>query len=144
MICYKKGYKYQLTKTCTVQVDVHPLQIIETHYITLDTTGLLTISRGYAWDGSSGPTVDTESSMEASLVHDALYQLMRMGLLDRKWRECADFEYKRLCLENDMYKFRAWYQYRIVKKVAAFATDPKNKKIEYCTKNNQIKKEIIN
>ena len=35
------------------------------------------VEKDYAWDGPSGPTIDTSNSMRASLVHDVLYQAMR-------------------------------------------------------------------
>lgn len=146
MICYKEGYKRQLTKTCTCQISICPPEDIDSYFISLTKTGLLTARRGYAWDGSSGPTLDTKNSMEASLVHDALYQLMRMNMLSREHREAADLEYERICRikgrtyrikekihqVKGMSKFRAWYQFSAVRKFASFATDPKNKKIEYC------------
>ena len=37
----------------------------------------LYISKGYSWDGPSGPAIDTPDWIKASLVHDALYQLIR-------------------------------------------------------------------
>jgi hypothetical protein len=52
--------------------------------------GTLTIAKGYAWDGPSGPTVDTKNWMRASLVHDALYQLMREGFIDLTLRAKTD------------------------------------------------------
>jgi hypothetical protein len=48
----------------------------------LDEGGRLRIARAYTWDGASGPTFDTPATMRASLVHDALYQLMRERNLD--------------------------------------------------------------
>ena len=35
----------------------------------------------YAWDGASGPAIDTPSSIANSLPHDIGYQFIRMGLL---------------------------------------------------------------
>jgi hypothetical protein len=43
-------------------------------------------SKGYAWNGPSGPTLDTRNFMRGSLVHDALYQLMREGRMDNGLR----------------------------------------------------------
>lgn len=83
----------------------------------------LKIENRYAWDGPSGPTIDTESFMRGSLVHDALYQLMREGHLDRKiWRLYADKLLRKICLEDDMSKFRAWYVYHSVRLFAAGST----------------------
>ena len=45
------------------------------------------VERGYAWDGASGPTFDTCGAFEAALVHDVLYQCMRLGYVTAKWQE---------------------------------------------------------
>ena len=74
---YRKGYKYQLADDYTIQIDTKPPEEIETQFISLSIDGLLTIKDGYAWDGPSGPTIDTPNFMTPSLVHDAIYQLMR-------------------------------------------------------------------
>ena len=60
----------------------------------LNTKGHLIIKRSYAWDGPSGPTIDTKNFMRGSLVHDALYQLMRHEHLSSdEWRAVADLEH---------------------------------------------------
>ena len=48
-------------------------------------------------------------------MHDALYQLIRKGYLEQKDREIADIELKRICLEDGMWKWRAWYVYHAVR-----------------------------
>lgn len=78
--------------------------------------GYMVIKSGYAWDGASGPALDTKDFMKASLVHDAFYQLMRIGLLDSKiWKSFADKLLYQICLEEGMPKWRAWYVYMAVK-----------------------------
>ncbi|MDF5607407.1 hypothetical protein P3745_24975, partial [Vibrio parahaemolyticus] len=52
----------------------------ESSYLSLSEQGLLTIKKGYSWDGVSGPATDTRNLILASLVHDELYQLMREEL----------------------------------------------------------------
>ncbi len=37
----------------------------------------ITVCTNYAWDGASGPSIDTPNTMCASLIHDALYQAIR-------------------------------------------------------------------
>ena len=106
MISYMGGYKYQLINTYQVQVAIRPEQYTTSAFCSLTTTGLLTIMRGYAWDGASGPTIDTKSSMRGSLVHDSLYQLIREGL-SIDWRYLADQELKIKCIEDGMWKWRA-------------------------------------
>ena len=108
-ISYKSGYKYQLVEEYQVEISVTPEKNIQTNYIDLTTEGLLTIKNGYAWDGPSGPTIDTPNFMRGSLVHDALYQLMRNKLIDKeKWRKKADGDLKRMCVEDGMSRIRAW------------------------------------
>jgi hypothetical protein len=68
---------------------------------------VLWIVTGYAWDGASGPTIDTRSVIRASLVHDALYQLMRLGVLDRGWRATADADLARIMIEDGAWRIRA-------------------------------------
>ena len=112
----------------TTSVAVQPPADIDSRFIHLTIHGALTIRDGYAWDGPSGPTIDTPTFMRASLVHDALYQLMRSGLLPGRWRRVADEEMRRICREDCMSRFRAWYVYRAVRRAAGPAADPQNQK----------------
>jgi len=105
--------------------------MIVTEFITLFTDGMLLIRKGYAWDGASGPAIDTKNIIRGSLVHDALYQLLRQGNLDMSWREQADKDLKRICLEDGMSKLRAWYVYKCVRGFARRAAMPKHKKKVY-------------
>lgn len=90
-IAYSEGYDYQLEADYSINIPIFPLTDIITPFIHLNTSGTLLIRYGYAWDGASGPAIDTKSIMRASLVHDALYQLMRQGHLDPEvWRRTAD------------------------------------------------------
>lgn len=110
-----KKYKYQLMrKGYTCQISIRK-KSIKTDFIQLTTKGKLTIKRGYAWDGPSGPTIDTKTFMRGSLVHDALYQLMRLKHLDyTKHRRQADDLLKRHCLQDGMFRVRAWYVHKFV------------------------------
>lgn len=131
-IKYKKGYKYQLAEDYETEVGVKPGEDVETDFIYLTAAGKILIKKGYAWDGPSGPTIDTKNFMRGSLVHDALYQLMRGEQLDRKTnRAKADDELKRMCLEDGMFKLRAWYVHRGVRIGAGPAADPYSKKETY-------------
>ena len=111
MIIYKSGYKYQLCGAYSVSTSVWPDDTVRFDDILLTTDGRLFIPKGYAWDGPSGPTIDTDTFMRGSLVHDALYQLMRNGQLGIEWREQADKLLREICLEDGMSAFRAWYVY---------------------------------
>lgn len=122
-ITYRSGYKYQLADTYTTKIEIRPEQPIATYWITLDCEGNLTIARGYAWNGASGPTWDGKSSMRASLAHDALYQLMRLGLLDRdNCRPIADAIFHRMCVQDKMWRLRAAAWHWAVRNFARDAT----------------------
>ena len=87
---YSKGYKYQLKETVRLQTNIAPLDpCVVQGFIYLDPDGTLIIYHGYAWDGCSAAP-DLKGAMFASLVHDALYQLIKEGLLDIAWKHVAD------------------------------------------------------
>ena len=114
-IMYKDGYKYQLYVDYVhpQALDCKPVYQVSTPYLEMTSGGILTIKKGYAWDGPSGPTWDTKNFMTPSLVHDALYQLMRMGYLyaNLGHRKIADLELYRMCRERGMWYVRAQWVY---------------------------------
>ena len=124
-IKYKKGYKYQLSKDVEVYIPITPRPGIYAGYISLGPAGNLVISQGYAWDGPSGPTLDTKSFMRGSLVHDALYQLMRDGHLPKSHRKEVDLLLREHCREDGMNSIRAWWVYQGVRLGGASALKPK-------------------
>ncbi len=121
---YRKGYKYQLAETFTEQVAVRPQHPIKTQFVSLSIRGKLTIKSGYAWDGPSGPTFDTSTFMRGSAKHDALYGLLRAGLLPQRERREADWELYRTCVDAGMGKIRAIYTLGAVLLFAKFAASP--------------------
>lgn len=128
-IAYSSGYKYQLRETYVVTLsEIKPCTKIETEYLTLDSDGLLTIRKGYAWDGPSGPAIDTRTFMRGSLVHDALYQLIREGHLDIDRRKAADIILRRICREDGMWSWRAWWVYHGLRFFARPAADPMSRR----------------
>jgi len=115
MILYRAGYKYQLAESYSVQTPIKPSVPIRHEFFTLSRNGKLWIKRGYAWDGASGPTFDTKSSMLPSLPHDAFCQMMRSKLLDySRWQDEVNKFFYRQCLESGMWKARAWLWYQAV------------------------------
>ena len=127
-IKYKGGYKYQLAETYQATVDIRPADTIHTEFIHLTRTGLLMIGQGYAWDGPSGPAIDTKNFMRGSLIHDALYQLMREGHLPKTCRRAADVELRRACAEDGMSWIRCQWVYWSVCVFASSCADPQHKK----------------
>lgn len=128
VIKYRDGYKYQLAEDYGIQTPIKPGLPIAAEYITLTTDGILMIRDGYAWDGASGPTFDSASSMRASLVHDALYQLIREGFLPIVAREDADNLLYKLCVEDGMGRIRAWIWKVAVKYFAGSAAEWKSER----------------
>ena len=127
-IVYKAGYKYQLVEPYSQDIGIRPGRDIDTTYITLKHNGVLTVRAGYAWDGPSGPTFDTSDFMRGSLVHDVLYQLMRMDLLNREYKKDADRLLQKMCIEDGMPRIRAWWVYMGLQIGGRDATLPKNRK----------------
>ena len=126
-IAYAKGYKYQLRENYVVLIGIRPEFEIKTNYILLSVDGTLTVVAGYAWDGPSGPTIDTLNFMRGSLVHDALYQLMRERYLDHDLhRDAADRELQRICIEDGMSKIRSLWVYYGLRIGGSKAADPLN------------------
>jgi hypothetical protein len=110
-----REYKYQLTEDYEVNIPIKPDQYIDTDFIKLNIEGTLKIKSKYAWDGPSGPTIDTNNFMRGSLVHDTLYQLMREKHLDINRRDEADKLLRQHCREDGMSALRAWVVYKAVK-----------------------------
>lgn len=115
VIKYRDGYKYQLVEPYRTTVGIRPEATVSHEYIKLTPDGVLSIRKGYAWDGPSGPTIDSRNFMRGSLVHDALYQLIGEGLIPLAEREQADKELRRICLEDGMSEARAWWVYQAVR-----------------------------
>ena len=124
-------YKYQLMEKYVHETHWTLPSRIETDgkWVAMSKTGRLTMKRGYAWDGPSGPTIDTKNFMRGSLVHDACYQLMREKLVPQKRRKSADVLLWLICLEDKMSRTRADYVYHAVRTFGAgSARPPKNPK----------------
>lgn len=128
-IRYRSEYKYQLASEYRIKISILPAENIVTEFIDLDTSGELTVKNAYAWDGPSGPVIDTPENMRASLVHDALYQLMRNKELNaRTHRKTADGLFRDICKDDGVSSFRANVYYRALRKFGKPAASPENKK----------------
>lgn len=127
--CYRKlrRYKYQLVEDYEVEVGIADYDIDTPHYA-LRPSGMLVVKKYYAWDGPSGPTIDTLNFMRGSLVHDALYQMMRSEQISFAHRDPADRLLQRICREDGMSRIRAWIVYQGVKWFAAKAARPGTQK----------------
>ncbi len=128
-IRYRSKYKHQLESEYKIKISIQPRTDITTDFIDLDTEGNLLVKETYAWDGPSGPVKDTPKNLRASLVHDALYQLMRNEEISaRTHRKAADQEFKRICKEDGVSNYWASIWYKGLRKFGKPATSPEKKK----------------
>lgn len=127
-IYYREGFKYQLNRDVYFQLKYTlPEHDVFTNYLHLASTGMLSINWGYPWDGASGVR-DTKSIMPGTLAHDALYELMRKGLLPRRFRLAADKDFRRINRASGMNGLRSKYIYRGVRLGGRRATLASHKK----------------
>lgn len=135
-IAYRRGYYYQLIETYSMLLHelrgaAEGLTLLrdgERIIAQLDSLGNLTAYAGYCWDGASGPAWDTHTVMRASLIHDLPYQFCRYGLIAPEWRPAIDRAFRRVCLEDGMYEWRANYLHRGVRLGGGPSVDPANRR----------------
>ena len=104
------GFNHLLEDQYTY-VDI-PVNVSTMHIALLN--GTLTVLAGFMWDGASGPTIDSQATRRAALFHDALYSLIRKGLIPQEYKVDADKLLRDLMLEDKQTPFgffRAWYYY---------------------------------
>jgi len=103
---YWDGYKYVVAETFTRQTNIvgHTVRDAQSELLP---DGRLTISRGYPWDGNSGPCFDCRTSLEGSCVHDVLCDYVNQGLLPGYLQPMIDQEYYAICVEKRMWWRRA-------------------------------------
>ena len=124
LLYYVGGYKYQSRNDMVFQTYIYPDTDIVTDLIILRRDGWMWVSKYFAWDGCSGPTWDDATNMCAGLAHDAIYSLMRMGLLPMSFRPAADSELHRLMMRDGAHKIRADYYRWGVNQFAGRCADP--------------------
>ncbi len=127
---YNKGFKYQLMEDFIIHLpeSLWPSEPIKLKFIRLSKKGKLQILKGYAWDGASGPAIDRKSTKRGSLVHDALYQLLRAELLIESCREAADMRYGNLCAEDGMWNWLSRIHIKVLKSFGGAAADPSHRR----------------
>ncbi len=116
-----KKYKFQLMESCSFNIDLHPEKDIfipskpGRAFIYLSSGGRLTVFSGYAWNVPGGALVGAASFMRASLVHNALYQLMRRRAISDEYRLYADRLLRKMCREDGLGRIGAWLVYCAVR-----------------------------
>lgn len=124
-IQYKKKYKYHYVTHAAVTFETKytPKDAHNGEFLSIDKKGLLTIKKGYAWDGATG-WPDSKNVMRGSLIHDALYQLMREEVLPQSYRKKADLAMIKVCKEDGMWSITAAGIYGALRSFGASAARP--------------------
>ncbi len=116
---YRKlvNYKYQLLEDESFTVDI---SIEAQNDFILLKDRILNILKSYAWDGSTIPfkrmfelfgwDLD-KHSLQASLVHDALTQLIGSGLLPNSYRRYADGLYRDMSVAAGLSEWKGAVRY---------------------------------
>src|SRR5574343_35553 len=141
-LLFVKGFKYQISEDFIIRLEGITIDrdIIVEEFYEFYKDGTLILKRGFAWDGASGPTLDTKDTYIPSAVHDALYRMIRHGYLPLSFKPIADKIFYELLLQYGMFKLRAYIWYVMV---SLFGYDacikPKRvvriaKKVKYFTK----------
>jgi len=107
-------YKYELSEDFTIQIPLLNYEIDHV-FFKLKENGLFTIHKLYKWDGVSGGMIDTDNSFIGGLVHDALYQAIRLELLPVTEKNTADKIMKALFRACGMSNFRSACAFKMVK-----------------------------
>ena len=104
-------YKFKVEENFSIEL---PFKIPDFEYpYASSKDGILSVKRGYAWDGASGPIINTRDTLVASLVHDVLYQAMRLNLIksSKENRQIADKNFFEILKMNGVNSIRrkVWY-----------------------------------
>lgn len=114
-VLYSSGYRYKTEATSVFETGIIPLTPGGNRFVHIDQTGRVEIGPDYAWDGASGPAINTKNFRRGSLIHDALYQLIREGYLGLEHRPAADAVLYRTVIEDGMWRTRALWVYAAVR-----------------------------
>lgn len=112
---------YELLKKYSIVINILPPHDINYGFMSLSQHGVLNFGIGFRWDGASGPAIDTQSFMRASMIHDALYFLLRVGDLPISYRKDIDLLLYQICRDDGMSILRALYVYYAVRLFGRYA-----------------------
>ena len=130
-----KHYKYKLEENYLRETNITGFTFDTPYYSMLD-DGKFLVKKSYTWDGSSVPhkklirvlslwTYNPDRHCKiASLIHDALCQAMREGLLLARYKLQADMLYQDMCLEGGMGGKQAMKRYWALRKFGNSGIEP--------------------
>lgn len=113
-ITYRSGYKYVLHEEYYIPLPLRGYNAVSP-YFQLNSYGDLFVNKGYAWDGASGPAIDTKDFMRASLIHDVLCQMISEKLLPEKEQPLVDRIMRDICIADGMPRIRAYWAWAAVR-----------------------------
>jgi hypothetical protein len=128
-------YKYKLEET-EMRWTAFEGYEFNNRYMKMLPNGQLFVQAGYAWDGSSIPHKGLFRFLSlgiykpdkyckvASLIHDALCQAMREGLLPASCKQEADALYRDMCIGGGMSHKQANRRYRALRKFGDVGIKP--------------------
>jgi len=103
----KHAFKYLVEENFSVKTPIRSSREIDTWYCTLSPEGVLMVKRGFASDGASGWTFDTDATKQPAVEHDIFYKLMRKKLVGISWKPIIDVFFRDRLVEEGMSKCRA-------------------------------------
>ncbi len=130
-----KHYKYKLEVTEMRETLIWGFEF-NTKYMAMLDNGQLFVKKGYAWDGSSIPFKKTlrffsfgfydadRYCKTASLIHDALCQAIREGLIPKHRKQVIDFLYRTMCIEGGLSERRAILRYNALRRFGDVGIEP--------------------
>src|SRR5512137_2390039 len=92
-------FKYQLAEDKTWETGISG-HSFDTEFMHMEQDGRFTLKTGYLSDGASGPTFDTDDSIEGAFLHDGLYECIRRELLPLSVKDRADRLLHDVCTAN--------------------------------------------
>lgn len=112
---YKSGYRYKLDEAYLHELPFDVFDASINGWVVI-VDHRLAVANGYAWDGAStGLPWTPKKWLRPSLVHDALYQLIREGQLPMERRADADMVFYQLLRENQVNVLLAFPAYLAVR-----------------------------
>ncbi|MCY4128226.1 MAG: DUF1353 domain-containing protein [Gammaproteobacteria bacterium] len=133
-VTYEKIWRYKLEDDFHLDFEkefglsLHTKSEINGKFYTISDREL-SAKQGYAWDGASGPVVQTKNSVRATLVHDIMCQAMAMNDLfrTRRNRKIADRIFLLILKQDGMAWLRRQVWYRAVRTFGGKRTKNENR-----------------
>lgn len=110
------AWRYRVVRNVVFHFPAHLVRFrrLSGHGWATHEDGRLDVDQGYTWDGPSGPAINCEASVVASLVHDIVCELV-LTAPGKHAYPCGYFRahrlYRMICRAQGMHPVRAWYQW---------------------------------